>query len=225
MTRARRLTTSALLAVAGLAVTGCGIHPGAAAVIGDTRITVDDVDAAARALCAVNATDDPASPGLPTRGARIAALQFLIDAELSRQFGEDAGVVPDRGQVARSLTDNRATVDSVPADRREDLVDLIVGFRESELIVGQAGAASLQQQGLPTPSNEQSTSEGFRLRTEWAQDVEVEVDPRFGDYSEGRLTQDSGSVSVPVSERARQGSQAEPGEEWVRGLPATQKCS
>lgn len=225
MTRARSLKTAVLLAVAGTVLTGCGTHPGAAAVVGDTTISTDEVDAAARALCSANATDDPAAPALASRGARIAALQFLIDSELSRQFGASVGIEPDAAAVSETLAQNRAGIASIPDDRRDDFLDLLVGFRESELIVAEAGTRALEEQGAVATAPEQAASEGFRLRTEWAEDVDVEVDPRFGSYADGTLNPESGSLSVPASERATSGAQPDPGQDWVAGLPDSQKCA
>lgn len=224
MTRARSVKMSVLLSAAVLALSGCGVHPGAAAVVGDTTITDDQVDGAAVALCSANSVGED-SPALASRGARQAALNFLIDSELSRQFAEVEGVEPDQEQVSATLTQNAAGIEALPEDEREDFRDLLVGFRESELILTEVGLRSLQEQGVEPSAPEEAASEGVRLRAEWAAAVDVDVDPRFGDYAEGGLTAASGSLSVPVSESATTGAEPNPGEAWVAGLPASQKCA
>lgn len=215
---------SVLLAVAATTLAGCGTHPGAAAVVGETRISGDTVDGAAVALCSANTVGED-TPDLASRGARQAALNFLIDSELSRQFAAAEGVEPDQGQVSATLAQNAQGIEALPDDEREDFRDLLVGFRESELILTQIGLESLREQGVEPSAPEQAASEGARLRAEWAASVEVEVDPRFGEYADGGLTAGSGSLSVPVSEAARAGAQPDPGEAWVAGLPASQKCA
>lgn len=224
MTEARILKRSLLAVVAAAALSGCGMHPGAAAVVGSTTITGDEVDGAARALCSANQAGGQATGDLASRGARQAALQFLIDNELSRQFAEAEGVEPDQEQVSATLSQNAQGIEAIPKSEREEFTDLLVGFRESELILAEVGAASLEEQGTATPAPEEAASEGARLRADWAESIEVEVDPRFGTYAEGGLAPASGSLSVPISDTAKAGSAGEPGAAWVASLPASQKC-
>lgn len=225
MTRARTWKSAALAAVAVTALAGCGMHPGAAAVVGGSTITGQEVDDAATALCSASTGGAQAPAELASRGARQAAVQFLIDSELSRQFAEDQGVTPDRGQVSQSLTQNAPGIEALPEDERETFRELLVGYTESQLILSQVGAASLEEQGAANAAPEQAAAEGSRLRAEWAKSVDVEVDPRFGNYAEGTLTPTSGSLSIPVSDAAKAGAVAEPGQAWVAALPASQKCA
>ncbi len=222
--RTRRALTLAAGALALSVLTGCSVHPGDAAVVGDATLTTSEVDAAALALCAANSTGEGA-PALASRGARQAAVQFLIDAELSRQFGQDKGFSATPSDVSDSVDQNKAAIAALPEADRETFTDLLVGFQTSALILAQAGAASLADQGQADPSPEEATAEGTRLRGEWASDVDVEVDPRFGSYVNGALAPISGSLSVPVSTDAKAGAQTDPGADWVAALPASQKCS
>jgi len=210
---------------AATVLSGCGTHPGAAAVVGDATITTDQVDAAALTLCSANRSGGQATGELSSRAARQAAVQFLIDSELSHQFGEDRGVEADQGEVSATVAENAAGIEALPENQREDFRELLVGFRESELILTEIGRASLQEQGNDQPAPEEASSEGARLRMEWAASVDVEVDPRFGTYAEGALAPTSGSLSLPVSDSAKAGSAADPGESWVADLPASQKCA
>ncbi len=217
---------SALVAaVAATALSGCGTHPGSAAVVGDTSISVDQVDAAAGALCSANSAGDQTTGELSSRAARQAAMQFLIDSELSRQFAEDEGVEPDEGEVSATVAQSSAGIRALPEDQREDFRELLVGFRESELVLAEIGLLSLQEQGTAEPAPEEASAEGARLRAQWAEAIDVEVDPRFGTYAQGALSPTSGSLSIPVSAGARAGSAADPGASWIAGLPASQKCA
>ena len=235
MTRARTVGLHAKLVKLSLVVaatatllSGCGMHPGAAVVVGDTEISGAEVDDAASALCASTVSSAEAQgqpkPELAARGARQAAVQLLLDSELSRQFGEAEGIEPDQEQLSAALAQNAQGIETVPEAQREDFIDLFRGFQEGQLILSAAGEESLAAQGNDQPSPEEVTAEGARLRTEWARDVDVEVDPRFGDYDQGTVKPVSGSLSIPVSQRAFEGANAEPGTEWTAGLPASQKC-
>lgn len=215
-------------AAAVLLLAGCGTHPGAAAVAGDATISEQQVNDAAAALCASTIASAEAQgqarPELAARGARQAALQLLLDSELTRQFGEARGIEPNQGVVSRAVGQQAQGIQAIPAEQRDDFRSLFRGFQESQLIIEEAGRDSLLSQGATDPAPEEVTTEGTRLRDEWAADLEIEVDPRFGEYADGTVTPTSGSLSIPVSERAAQGAAAEPGPEWTSGLPASQKC-
>ncbi len=226
MTRARIAKMSALVAGAALALSGCGLHPGAAAVVGDTTITGAEVDDAAAALCSANITGAKAqgqpAPDLASRGARQAALQLLVDTELSHQFGEDKGVDPARSQVSAALQQNRQTLDLLPESRKPAFEDLLRSYAEGQLMLIEIGRQSLADSSA---DDNAALSEGTKLRNKWAKSVDVEVDPRYGTYEQGTLTPASGSLSVPVSQRATAGANADPAASWVAGLPMSQKCA
>ena len=231
MTRAlhaRKVKVSLVVAGAVMLLAGCGTHPGAAVVVGDATISDQDVNDAAAALCASTISSAEAQgqprPELAARGARQAAVQLMLDSELTRQFGEAEGIEPGQGDVSAALAQNAQGIDAIPEEQRDDFRSLFRGFQEAQLIIAEAGRASLVSQGNAEPTPEEVTAEGTRLRDEFAAGLDVSVDPRFGQFANGTVTPTSGSLSIPVSERAAQGAAAEPGPEWTSGLPASQKC-
>lgn len=229
MTRARNVKAALVAAATALVLTGCGMHPGAAAVVGDDPISGEQVDDAAAALCSANIKSSQAqgqpAPDLPARGARQGALQLLIDSELSRQFGEARGVEPDQGQVSQALASNSSTTRLLPEGRRAAFTEIIRSYAEGQLVLLEVGKRSLAESGQFSPSDDEAITEGARLRDEWAKAVDIEVDPRYGSFDRGQLSPSSGSLSIPASQRATEGEKAEPSADWVAGLPATQKCS
>jgi hypothetical protein len=226
VTRARIAKMSALVAGAALALTGCGLHPGAAAVVDGATITDAQVDDAAAALCSANITGAKAqgqpAPDLASRGARQAALQLLVDTELSHQFGEQKGVNPPSSQVSAALQQNKQTLDLLPADHKPAFEALLRSYAEGQLILIDVGRQALAD---PKADDNAALSEGTKLRNKWAKSVAVEVDPRYGTYDQGTLTPASGSLSIPVSQRATAGANADPAAGWVAGLPMSQKCA
>ena len=222
----RPVRVSVLAAGAALLLAGCGLNPGAAAVVGDTTISDDQVDDAASALCAANiagaAAQGQPKPELATRGARQAALSLLIDSELSLQYGEANGINPARAELSNALAQNQQTVNALPEDRREDFTDLLRTYVEAQLVVQEAG----RQAAGPEASPEQLAAAGVQQRNQWLaeQGVEVELDPRFGEYQDGGIDGSGGSLSIPVSDRAAAGDNTEPSPEWVSDLPMSQKC-
>ena len=228
MTRARIgrfVRVSALVAGAALALGGCGMHPGAAAVVGDTTISGSEVDDAAAALCTEAITGaearGEAKPDLASRAARQAAVGLLIDSELSRQFAEEKGVEPDKAALSNAFAQNAQTIEQLPEENREGYRNVLEGYVSSQLVLAEIGRESL---GDPNAAEDAARAEGARLRGKWAKSVDIEVDPRFGTYDKGTLTATSGSLSFPASERAAAGANPEPAANWVAGLPMSQKC-
>lgn len=224
----RRAKVLLVAAASMMVLAGCGMHPGAAAVVGDERITPDEVDDAAAALCASTVrsalSQGQPRPELASRGARQAAVQLLLDNELTRQFGEAEGIEPNQQQVSEALRQTAGQIDQLRPGQREVFRDLFKSFQESQLILNEAGRRSLAEQGNPQPAPEEAASEGARLRQRWARNLDIEVDPRFGTYDQGTVRPTSGSLSIPASDRARQGANPEPGADWTAGLPTSQKC-
>ena len=120
MTRSRALRGSAAAVLAALLMSACSIHPGSAAVVGSERISKGELDDVASALCAAQGAGN--GPGqtqqLASRAARQGALDVLISAALSQQFGKSQGVEPDQEQVSGALAANAQNISNLPKDRR-----------------------------------------------------------------------------------------------------------
>ena len=232
MTRSRTLkgpvrAVAATLATLGLAA--CTVHPGSAALVGSESITEEHVDDVATALCAAQAggaANGQAAQELASRSARQGALDVLISSTLSRQFGESEGIEPDQEQLSAALAANEQSISQLPAGEREVFRDTVRLYAEGQLMLIEIGRRELQGKGTQNVTEQQAVSEGTKLRNAWlAENVEVSVDPRYGEYAKGALLSKSGSLSVPVSSRATDGDNADPSAGWVASLPASQKCS
>ena len=93
----RRARAAAAAAVGALALAGCGIHPGQAAVVGGTDISPEQVDETAAVVCLVDQT-----VGGVQAVARSKAVEFLVGAELIQRFGASEGALPTPGQLSQS---------------------------------------------------------------------------------------------------------------------------
>ena len=228
MTRSRTLRASAAAVLAGLLLSACNAHPGSAAVVGSDRISTAEVDDVATALCSAQSSGN--APGqqqdLASRAARQGALDVLISAELSRQFGKSQGVEPDQEQVSQALAANEQNINGLPAGQRAVFRDTLQKFAEGQLMLVEVGRRSLEKSGAKNISDQQALSEGTKLRNAWVRkNLDVSVDPRYGEFTKGSLVGKSGSLSVPVSQRAADGNSPDPSAGWVSALPASQKCS
>ncbi len=229
MSRSRSVKGSVLALAAAFVVSACGTHPGAAAVVGSERISDDRVDEVASALCAAQSGAGQAAPQqqqLASRAARQGALDVLLNSTLSRQYGESEGVEPDQEQVAQALAANAQNLEALPEDHREVFRDVLRDYAEGQLMLIEVGRRKLTDEGKQNVDEQQAVAEGTRLRNAWAtKNLDVEVDPRYGEYSKNQLLAKSGSLSVAKSTRATDGDSPDPSQGWVAALPASQKCA
>lgn len=225
MARARIVKVSVIAATAAL-LAGCAQHPGAAAVVGDETITDARVDDVAAAICSANAGASASGQPLASRGARQAALQVLLDSELSRQFGEAKGIKPSDAAVSQAVARSRQTIDALPEDQRDDFREALSDYAAGQYIVVDAGRLYLASQGKTNAPDKQAAAAGTQLRAKFAKTLDVEVDPRYGSFdpASGSLGSNGGSLSVPASAFAMDGASPDPSAGWVSSLPAAQKC-
>lgn len=220
----RRSRVAVLAVVAATALAGCGLTPGTAAVVEDTTISHEQVDDVALAICSANLASARASnqppPTLATRGAREVALQILVETELSRQFGAQKGIEASRQQVSQAVAQNESGIAMLPEEQQEDFRTALREYTEGQLVLIEAGRRSLGT----TVSDDEAIGEGTRLRDEFVDTLDVEVDPRYGRFEDGVFKRGGTSLSVPASREAVAGSEAQPADGFVAALPASQQC-
>ncbi|HEX6248105.1 MAG TPA: hypothetical protein VFZ64_09570 [Nocardioidaceae bacterium] len=220
----RRVKLVALAVGAATVLAGCGLHPGAAAVVGSETISHERVDDLASAICsaqlAVNQAQGAQTERIPTRSLREASLGALVQTELSQQFGEERGVEPNRQQVSEIVSRSEQNLGMLPEDEREVYRDVV-----RENAEGQTMMLAVGREELGDVSEQEALNEGFRLLQDYAQEVGVEVDPRYGRFEQGNIVPGGTALSVPVSERAQAGADQQLAPGFVATLPASQLCS
>jgi len=162
-----------------------------------------------------------AAPAMASRGARELAVSILVETALSQQFGEEEGIEVNRGEISRAIAQNEAGLATLPEKHQEVFRETLREYAEGQMILIEAGRESL---GESAPE-EEAIAEGVKLRNEFAQDVEVEIDPRYGSFEDGEFTRGGTSLSVAASDRAKAGDQDQPDQSFVGTLPASQQCS
>jgi hypothetical protein len=222
---ASRKVKLAALAAGMTMLAGCGNHPGAAAVVGSQEISHGELDDVARAVCSANIATAKAQgqpvQALATRGAREVAMQILLETELSHQFGEHEGVEANQQEVSQAVAQNEAGLGMLPQDQREDFRTALRDYAEGQLMLIEVGRESLGGD----VSDDEAIAEGLRKRKEYVESLDVEVDPRYGRFTEGGAFKRGGTdLSVPASEMARRGAKAQPDATFVSELPASQRC-
>ena len=221
MRRVTRPFGRAAVAVAALLLVGCAQNPpGVAAEVGSDRITDEQVDELAEALCVLSA--DAGQGTATTQQVRRQALEILLDIELSGGIIDAEAV--DREQVAGARQQAAVSREALPERLQEPFDDAVEQFATAQLGLADLGRASLTEQGTAEIDEEAAFAEGQRLRAEHVEEVGVSVDPRFGSWEDGRLQPTDGSLSVAVSEQARASTAAEAATA-VTDLPANLTCS
>jgi hypothetical protein len=208
---------------AALVLSSCGGNaPGVAATVEGDQISDQKVDEFAQVLCALGGLPGTSS-GTPTRTARYNSLNILLSNELAEDVADVDSV--DQAGVQQAVDSLNAGRETVPASVRDTFDEVVREFAVAQQAILELGRESLEAQGDASASDDQAAfAEGDRLRTEYAAGADIEVDPRFGTIEDGALAPADGSLSVPVSDLARQGTAEEPEDGYVSSLPATQKC-
>jgi hypothetical protein len=179
-----------------------------AAQVGDDRITDEQVDQLAEALCVLNAQAPAQGQGpVPAQQARRQALQILIETELADDIIDPDSV--DEEQLAAAKQQTQAQSDALPERLRGTFDDAVEAFFGSQIGLLALGRESLEQKGTRNPDDTAAQSEGQRLRTRYARRTDVKVDPRFGTFQQGQLQPSDGSLSVAVSDEAKASASAD----------------
>jgi hypothetical protein len=178
-----RLIRVAVLAVTGLALTGCGADPGVAVKVGDERITDARVAAMTASSCAALSEElEAREVTLPMSYLRQDAAKTLAMRSVAEQVAQEHGVEagPDYYQAVSAQELQLAALDE---DVRADFVELSTTSAFVQSIGSQVGVEAFEQ---------------------WLADHDVEFDPEFGVDSE--LNSVDESLSVAVSDVAVAGA-------------------
>jgi hypothetical protein len=222
--RRRRLggRTAVLAAGAALLLSSCGsTAPGVAAVVNGQRITDQQVDAFAKVLCSLSSQGGAGSQ--PTKSARFGSLQILLADQLASGMTDVQSV--DQQSVAQAMQQLAPSRDALPESLKGTFDTVAREYARAQTAIIDVGRKSLESQGKKNVSDQDAFTEGERLRTQYADKADVQIDPRFGTLVGGKLQPSDGSLSVPVSSFAREAAAAQPGADLVSQLPASQKCS
>lgn len=230
-----RTRLAALIGVAALTcLAGCGsdlgpdIHPGSAAVVGEEKVTFDEVDDAAEDLCHLFEPQLEANQiTWPMAKVRSFILDSLVLDILTHQFAEERDLEPAEGYkqaIAQSRQRNaegglkgRDAALALELDTRSayhQAITLSAGF---EATGGQAGSQEEIQA---------AAQQGEVLFEEWRKGVDVVRDPRFGTIAQEPglpYTATKDVLSVAVSGPAKKAAGAEDST-YAESLPPSQRC-
>jgi hypothetical protein len=176
--------TGALASMVLLGGCAAGTHPGAAATVGKTEISVTDVDKTSRAVG--SALGQPFTPE--------AALNNLVTNALIQQIVDQRSVSISDAEIVEAMksavSGDQATYDKFAKDPVADNFLHGVGIA----IVGMVklGGGS----GLKDPNAAQAQQAGLGIIKDASKNIHVDVAPRFGKWTDGAIDNKvSGSLS------------------------------
>jgi hypothetical protein len=203
------------LAAATLLLAGCGssVHPGAAAVIGDTTISMGRLDDTARVYCRLALLSAPQGTPISNADVRRQAVTDLVFGVVARDLATEKGIRPRPTTYELKPDQRKEVAAAFPNDDVDEVVDVIVDSQRTFAIAQLLGE---QRVDNPDATPAQVRTEGFALIQSELARRDVRFDPRFGIGRDGLQKAPTGSLSVPAK-------QSGPSDE--KGLPATQRCT
>lgn len=182
------VTGAALASVLLLGGCAAGTHPGAAAVVGDTEITVGDVDQTSRSVTA--ALGQPFSASV--------ALSELVNSALVRQVADQRSISVSEAEITpamKAVVGDQAVYEKFVADpvANEFLRDVATAAIGTIKLGGGSG--------ISDPNLQQAQQAGLAAIRDAAKNIEVDIAPRFGQWKDGAI---DGKVSGSLSEESAQ---------------------
>lgn len=202
-----------IAAATALVLAGCGsVHPGAAAVVGDTTISMERADDVATVYCQLTLLS--AADGTPIDNAdvRRQAVTDLVVSVVAQEMAEEANITVNPSSYEITPAQRKEIAQTFPDDELDRVVEAINDSQRTYVIAELLGAREIDD---PDAEAEQLRDQGVQqIQAEMAH-RDIRFNPRFGISGDGTQKAATGSLSVPV--KAPESDQ--------EGLPATQQCS
>jgi len=231
----RRSAVLPALAVVGLLLTGCGsigIHPGAAEVIGDQRVSMSKINDTTSLYCKALVTSQQ-SQQQQSGPIALGFLRRYVAAGLAkRALGDqliDAYSVEPAPGYQQSVSQLNSVLASAPADQRNAVIDVYASdayLQNIQVAIGQ------QLSGLVGTTDAQTKAalqRGQVATKDWLDHHTSYIDPVLGlSVDGGNFTASQDQTSYPLSPLASLGAQdtgqQPPSDAYTSQLPAAQVC-
>lgn len=190
-------------------ISGCSIHPGAAAVIDGERISIDTVDEAAEAHC--NRSLAEGAEPLSTVDARRQAIAGIIQVQLAKKLADEAGLEldPAEAKVAPEVRDQIAeTFDAADVSGIEKVQERA---NETRAILTELGEDKTGDE------SQDAVEVGEKILQEAVNDSDISIDPRFG----LQLDEQDEQMGLTGSLSVAQGDEEQRAEQMAK----SQQCS
>ena len=180
----RRRTAAVALAVSAVAaLSACSstAHPGAAAVVGDQRITVSTLQAHVAAYRTAAAGDSTAQEQPGVQGNVLA---LLVNAQLVNQALAARGTSISAAAVQQAEAQYVQQTGSAQALQQAIVEQLYISPADFPIYARyQLGEAALLQQAGVDPSSDQAAAAFQKILRKESTSIGVTVNPRYGSWS------------------------------------------
>jgi hypothetical protein len=224
--KANRLVLLAVAGVSTLALSGCAQSGNVAARVGDTTVTMSDVDLLTDQQCddLDRAAKDPAQAGqtqaVPKATLRAFILNALVDAEVNRQAAASEHLTYDKAALSSAMQRYESSIVKAPAGDRDRYRDLL-----ERVLRGRLQAYDRVRDQLGSQSDNTAVDQAITdFETDMRKTVDVKVNPQLGADADGVAGAVDPSLSRAVSSFAKQSTSAQPDAAWVGKLPDAQRC-
>ncbi|ADB34705.1 hypothetical protein Kfla_5700 [Kribbella flavida DSM 17836] len=187
-----RVTGAALASALLLGGCAAGTHPGAAAVVGKTEITVGDVDDTSRSV----------TSALGQPFAASVALSELVNSALVQQIADQRAITVSEAEIApamKAVVGDQAVYEKFVADPVANV--FLRDVAKAAIGTIKLGGGT----GISDPNVQQAQQAGLAAVRDAAKDIEVSIAPRFGKWSDGAI---DGKASGSLSEESAQAKAA-----------------
>lgn len=213
---------TSLLVAALFLLAGCGSHE-VAARVGDTEISSAQVDRLTVIECASAGGGDQVAAARPVRQARARALGQLIDLEVLKAAGREHEEY-DEAVYAQELTRLRQEFAALPDEAAAAAEDFYADYIKGILQLRDASLRGFAAEGVDQPDQEQLEQDLQARYAEVRERLDIEVNPAYGPDERGVPGSSDGSLSVAVSDYARQAGSPQPDPAHVGELAPKLLC-
>lgn len=230
---ARRTAALGGLALAAVALTGCGtsvgIYPGAAAVVGDRSLSMRTIDSTTSHYCdAYQPTIQKQAPdGIPMRFFRQVVAANLTERLLGEQLAAEYDVQPS-SEYAAAVANLRTQFASASSAARDAGIEVDGGDAYLKTVQVSIGRKLLAGSGETSPTLKAAFERGQVATDDWLKDHDVTIDPSLGvRFDNGTASFKRDQTSYPLSPLASQGAApptAAPDPSYTSALPPSQVC-
>lgn len=236
LTRQRRALGVA--ALAGLFLTGCGsslgIHPGAAAAIGNESVSMSKIDDTTVLYCQAYVTSSQQSQQGQSGPEPMGLFRSFVASSLSKRLlGQelaDAYDVQPASGYQSQVTQLQQALASAPADQRQAVIDVAASDAYLQNVQVAIGQRLTGNTGTSDADTKAALQRGQVATKEWLNDHDAFIDPVFGiSVDGGAFSREQDQTSYAVSTLAKDGveaftNQQGPPDSYTSALPASQIC-
>ncbi len=189
MSPSRRTVAVVFCVVAAASLTACETNEiGAAAVVGDDRITIGELQDRVRDF--TDSIPDESAAGADPAVLQQALLDRMIRHDLLEQLARDEGIEVSEADIDTFIDEQ---VEGPAPDG--DITDLLAQSALTDNTLREAVRDVLIQQELVDElGDEEAYTEALAEKSE---EIGVKVSPRYGTWNDGSLEATSGSISEP----------------------------